>query len=73
MNHLPHIFFSYKSQEDHPNIADYDKRTPLHLAAAENQLKIVKYLIEEWKVDPHAKDRYVGILFCTDEYSLFDK
>ncbi|WP_417935548.1 ankyrin repeat domain-containing protein [Flagellimonas amoyensis] len=28
-----------------PNTADYDGRTPLHLAACENQLDVVKHLI----------------------------
>jgi len=27
--------------------ADYDRRTPLHLAAAENQLQVVRYFIDE--------------------------
>ncbi|MEJ2122792.1 MAG: glutaminase A, partial [Alphaproteobacteria bacterium] len=29
------------------NCADYDRRTPLHLAAAENQIDVVKFFVEE--------------------------
>ncbi len=39
------------------NIMDYDRRTPLHLAAAEGHLETVKYLVEEKKVDINATDR----------------
>jgi glutaminase len=31
------------------SIADYDKRTALHLAAAEGQLDVVRYLIDYYK------------------------
>lgn len=31
----------------HLNQTDYDKRSPLHLAAAEGQLSVVKYLLEQ--------------------------
>lgn len=34
--------------------ADYDRRTPLHLAAAENQLGVVKFIVER-DADPTAK------------------
>lgn len=37
--------------------ADYDKRTALHIAAAEGQLHIVKMLIEQCKVKPNPEDR----------------
>ena len=39
------------------NHGDYDKRTPLHLAAAAGHLDIVKYLIEQG-ADPSPKDRW---------------
>ncbi|RNC83376.1 MAG: glutaminase A [Balneola sp.] len=42
------------------NIADYDGRTPLHLAVSENQFEVVKYLIENG-VDLSPVDRWGGI------------
>jgi glutaminase len=48
-----------------PTCADYDLRTPLHLAAAENQLHVVRFFVDEVKrgqgafeLDP--KDRWGG-------------
>jgi len=40
-----------------PDIADYDGRTPLHLAACEGQMEVIKHLIEK-KVDLNPKDRW---------------
>ena len=40
-----------------PNIADYDGRTPLHLAASEGQVEVVKHLISK-KVHLSPKDRW---------------
>ena len=40
-----------------PNIADYDGRTPLHLAASEGQLEVIKHLISK-KVNLLPKDRW---------------
>jgi glutaminase len=40
------------------SVMDYDRRTPLHLAAAEGHLETVKYLLEEKKVDINVTDRY---------------
>lgn len=37
---------------------DVDNRTPLHLAASEGHLDIVKYLIEEQKVEVNVGDRH---------------
>lgn len=39
------------------NDCDYDKRTALHLAAAEGHSEIVLYLLSK-HVDPHVKDRW---------------
>lgn len=44
---------------------DYDLRTPLHLAAAENQVHVVRYYIEQAAADPAAvnlnpRDRWGG-------------
>lgn len=36
---------------------DYDKRTALHLAAAEGKLEVVKLLLEKCKVPYEPRDR----------------
>jgi ankyrin repeat protein len=38
---------------------DYDRRTPMHLAAAEGQLQIVRFLLDH-SVDPNIEDRWGG-------------
>ena len=43
-----------------PNVADYDGRTLLHLAASEGHKDIVKYLVKHHHADVHAKDRWGG-------------
>ena len=40
------------------NLGDYDNRTALHLACAENHLACVKFLIETCKVDVDGQDRW---------------
>ena len=40
------------------NMADYDNRTALHLACAENHPACVKFLIETCKVDVDVQDRW---------------
>lgn len=40
-----------------PNTADYDGRTPLHLAACENQIEVVRHLVTQ-RVQLEAKDRW---------------
>merc|ERR1711970_53066 len=40
------------------NMGDYDNRTALHLACAENHLACVKFLIETCKVDVEVQDRW---------------
>ena len=39
------------------NLADYDSRTALHLAVAENRFNCIKYLIQTCKVDLEFPDR----------------
>jgi len=39
------------------DLRDYDGRTALHLAAAENKLEAVKYLVETAKVKIYIPDR----------------
>ena len=41
-----------------PGRADYDGRTPAHLAAAEGRLRILKYLKKLHDVDLNASDRW---------------
>ncbi|KNC75385.1 TKL protein kinase [Sphaeroforma arctica JP610] len=41
------------------NVSDYDKRTPLHLAASENFLEIVKFLVS-CGAEINAEDRWGG-------------
>ena len=60
------LSFRYEAHKNYPDLADYDKRTPLHLAAVENKLEVVKYLIEEWKVDLTATDRFVKLFLETE-------
>jgi len=40
------------------NLADYDNRTALHLAVAENHISCIKYLIQTCKVEIDVKDRW---------------
>jgi len=40
------------------NITDYDKRTSLHLSAAEGHFDVVKYLVSEKNVEIKVKDRW---------------
>ncbi len=41
------------------NASDYDKRTALHLAAAEGHLNVIKYLVDR-KVEVNPRDRWGG-------------
>ena len=42
------------------DIPDYDRRTALHVAAADGLLEVVKFLIEEARADPMVIDRWGG-------------
>ncbi len=44
---------------DDLGVADYDRRTPLHLAAAEGQLDVVEWLLDQG-FDPNPEDRWGG-------------
>ena len=43
-----------------PNGGDYDKRTPLHLAASEGLLAVVRFLVEEANANVSPVDRWGG-------------
>jgi hypothetical protein len=43
-----------------PNTGDYDKRTPLHLAASEGLLEVVKFLLDEGGAQVSPVDRCVA-------------
>ena len=39
-------------------MADYDKRTALHLAASEGHIDVIKFLLNTARVRPDPKDRW---------------
>ena len=39
---------------------DYDRRTPLHVAAAEGHYDVIEFLLTKAKVAVNPKDRYIG-------------
>mgnify|MGYP003572629382 FL=1 len=52
---LQHLF------DDHADLSkgDYDLRTPMHLAAAEGHLEVVRFLLEK-DISPNTRDRWGG-------------
>ncbi|CAJ0932298.1 unnamed protein product, partial [Mesorhabditis belari] len=51
------------------SVSDYDQRTPLHLAACEGHLEMVRFLVSIAKVDATVKDRWG--LTATDDARNF--
>ena len=43
-----------------PNMGDYDKRTPLHLAASNGCMDALCFLLSCHGIDPSPEDRYRG-------------
>lgn len=50
----------FKSEGYSLGTADYDARTPLHLACAEGHIEIVRYLLREPDIDVNVRDRWGG-------------
>lgn len=43
---------------------DYDNRTPLHVAVVNSQLQMIKFLVEECKVEVNPVDRWGSTPLC---------
>lgn len=52
------IVATWKIDLSDPKCCDYDKRTPLHLSAAEGAYSIVQWLVEECKANINSIDRF---------------
>jgi serine/threonine protein kinase len=57
LDYCQRIVKEYQIKVSDPNTADYDKRSPLHLAAAEGHLHVVLWLLAH-KADPNVIDRF---------------
>merc|ERR1712100_190093 len=57
MGDLPRVRNLVKRGAD-PEGTDYDNRAPLHLAASEGHLNVVKYLVIQQGVDVNPVDRF---------------
>jgi glutaminase len=56
-NDLPWLNMLLEAGAD-ANGCDYDKRTPLHIAAADGHLKAVRVLVEQGKAKVNVHDRW---------------
>lgn len=54
-----------------PNVADYDSRTSLHLAASNNRLEILKYLCRIPSISINAIDRTGAGQHADSQHTLF--
>ena len=50
---------------------DYDGRAPLHLAACQGELNVVKFLVEKCAVNVGVKDRCVSTFSSSSLFSFF--
>jgi len=57
LERVKHLVSTHTLEIKDPEMADYDKRTPLHLAASEGSYKVCAWLLEQG-VDVNAVDRF---------------
>ena len=57
-NNIQSLKYHVEQNNEDINIQDGDGQTPLYKASLSDNLDIVKYLIEECKVDPNIQNKY---------------